>query len=77
MTKINKQKVLYEKEDDILNIWLSKSPVDYAQESDGVIVHFSKKNEPVYIEVLEASRFLKETTKSLPNKIQKQIWASV
>ena len=72
---MTKNKVLYEKEDDILNIWLSKSPIYHAIDTDGIIVHFTKDNKPVYIEVLDASRFLKETTKSLPKEIQKQIWA--
>lgn len=74
MTKNNN--VLYEKHDDVLNIWLSKKPVAYAEEIDGVITHFTKENRLVYIEVLNASRFLKETTKFLPKHIQKQIWAA-
>ena len=72
---MTKQKVVYEKEDDVLNIWLSKKPIDHAEEIEGVITHFTKDNKPVYIEILEASRFLKETTKSLPKELQKQIWA--
>ena len=74
MTKRNK--VLYEKEDDVLNIWLSKKTVDHAIETDGVITHFSKDNKPVYIEVLNASRFLKETIKSLPKEVQRQVFPS-
>lgn len=73
MTKNN---VVYEKQDDVLNICLSKKPIAYAEETDGVITHFTKENKPVYIEVLNASRFLKETTRSLPKNIQKQIWAT-
>lgn len=73
MTKNN---VLYEKKDDVLNIWLSKKPIAYAEEIDGVITHFTTENKPVYIEVLNASRFLKETTRFLPKNIQKQIWAT-
>ena len=72
---MTKGKVIYEKKDDVLNIWLSKKPIDYAEDTDGVIVHFTKNNEPVYIEILDASRFLKETTKSLPKELQKQLWA--
>jgi hypothetical protein len=72
---MTKSKVIYEKKDDILNIWFSKKPIDHAEEVDGVITHFTKANEPVYIEILDASRFLKATTKFLPKDIQKQIWA--
>lgn len=61
---MTKNKVVYEKEDDILNIWLSKKPIDYAENTEGVIVHFTKNNEPVYIEVLDASRFLKPKKKA-------------
>ncbi len=74
---MTKNKVLYEKQDDVLNIWLSKKPIAYAEEADGVITHFTKENKPVYIEVLNASRFLKETTRFRPKTIQKQIWATV
>ena len=56
---MTKGKVIYEKKDDVLNIWLSKKPIDYAEDTDGVIVHFTKNNEPVYIEILDSSRFLK------------------
>ena len=72
---MTQSKVFYEKEDDILNIWLSKKPIYHAIDTDGVIVHFTKDNEPVYIEVLDASRFLKATAKDLPKEIQKQLWA--
>lgn len=51
-------KVIYEPEDDVLNIWLSKKPVDYAEDEDGVITHYTKSGEPVYIEILFASKFL-------------------
>lgn len=74
---MTKNKVIYEKEDDILNIWLSKSPIDYAEEAGGIVTHFTKDNKPVYIEILDASRFLKEITKSLSPKLQKQIWAQI
>lgn len=58
MTK-NKSKVIYEPEDDVLNIWLSQKPVDYAEDNSGVITHYTKTGEPVYIEILFASKFLK------------------
>jgi len=55
----NKSKVIYEPEDDVLNIWLSRKPVDYAEDEKGVITHYTKKGEPVYIEILFASKLLK------------------
>lgn len=72
---MTKNKVICEKEDDVLNIWLLKKPIYHAVETDGIIVHFTKDNKPVYIEILDASRFLKETTKFIPKELQKQLWA--
>ncbi|KKQ51964.1 hypothetical protein A2865_00955 [Candidatus Woesebacteria bacterium RIFCSPHIGHO2_01_FULL_39_17] len=66
-------KYRYDKEDDVLMIWFSKEPVDYAEQVRGVIVHFSKKNRPVLMEILEASSFLKETSKNLPRKVKQEI----
>lgn len=56
-----KNRIVYEAKDDILNIWLSDKPYEYG-EDDGnlVITHYTKDGEPVYIEVLFASRFFKE-----------------
>lgn len=58
--KNKKVKIIYEPEDDVLNIWLSKKPYDYGEDNgDLVITHYTKDDEPVYIEVLFASRFFK------------------
>lgn len=61
--KKEKIKVVYEKEDDVLNVWLSNKPFDYAEDNDLVITHYTKEGEPVYIEILYASRFLKKNRK--------------
>ena len=53
-----KRKIYYEPEDDVLNIWVSNKHFDFAEDNDGVIVHYTKDREPVYIEILDASRFL-------------------
>ena len=63
-------KVKYYKKDDILVLKLSDKPIDYAEESNWVIVHFDKNEEPVRIEILDASRFLKEEGKVLPQEIK-------
>ncbi len=65
-------KIKYEQEDDVLNIWLSKKLYDYAEDENGVITHYTKKGEPVYIEILDASRFLKRT-KTIPIKTNKDV----
>lgn len=61
--------IKYEPEDDVLNIWLSKKHIDDADDFNGVIVHYTKDREPVYIEVLDASRFLNKEKKSLYKEI--------
>lgn len=77
-------KIKYEEEDDVLNIWLSKKLYDFAEDDDGVIIHYTRDREPVYIEILDASRFLgkghkqfqkvsksKEASVAIPHRIRK------
>ncbi len=68
------KKFRYDKEDDVLMVWFSKKPVDYAEQEKNLIIHFSKESKPVLMEILDASEFLKETTKILPLKIKQQIF---
>lgn len=63
------QKVLYEPEDDVLNIWLSRKPIDYADDTNGVIVHYTKDDEPVYIEILDATKLLKRPNNPLARSL--------
>ena len=67
-------KVIYEPVDDVLNIWLSKKPIDYAEDEDGVIVHYTKNDEPVYIEILNATKFASKNKQVEP---QRQKTASI
>ncbi len=69
-------KFVYEKEDDVLNIWLSRQKIDYAEQSGDIIVHFTQDNEPVYIEILDASNFLRREAEDLPNDIKQKFFAS-
>lgn len=69
------KKFRYDKEDNALMIWFSKEPVDYAEQEKNLIIHFSKENKPVLMEILDATKFLKETTKILPPNIRQQIFA--
>lgn len=50
-------KVKYSREVDILLVWLSDDPFDYAEESDGVITHFSADGRPVLLEIQGAREF--------------------
>ncbi len=69
------QKFRYDKEDNALMIWFSKEPVDYAEQEKNLIIHFSKENKPVLMEILDATKFLKDTAKILPPNIKQQIFA--
>lgn len=69
-------KFVYEKEDDVLNIWLSRRKIDYAEQSGDIIVHFTEDNEPVYIEILDASNFLKRESEDLPSEIKEKFFAT-
>ncbi len=63
MKKEQKIKITYEPEADVLSWEVSKKPIDFAEESRNVVVHFAKDDTPVLIEVLEASTFLKEAAR--------------
>lgn len=56
-------KVQYNREDDVLTIHLSQGTIDHAEQTGGVIVHFSPEDRPVLLEVLDASDFLARLTK--------------
>lgn len=68
-------KMRYEKEDDILMIWFSNKPVDYAEQTGSVIMHFTKDNRPVLMEVLDASAFLRNASQILPASVKQRLFA--
>ena len=69
-------KVNYNKQDDVLMIEFNDKPIDYAEQSKDIIAHFSPKNELVLLEILEASKFLKETSRAFPPSIRQQMLTS-
>ena len=68
--------VKYYNEDDILVIKLSTTPYDYAEKEGDFIIHFSKENKPVRIEILNAHKFIKDTASSLPVSLKRMISSS-
>ena len=56
-------KIRYSRDEDILVIELSNKKIEYAAEMGPIIVHFSDKERPVLLEILEASEFLSEAMK--------------
>lgn len=66
MKKENKKiKMSYGPEADILRIETGRAPIDYATEMGNAVVHFTKKGVPVYFEILDATRFLKNASRIL------------
>jgi len=56
-------RVQYNREDNVLMIHLCKGKIDHAEEVDGLIVHFSAKDRPLLLEILDASDFLARLAK--------------
>ena len=63
--KTKKTKISYDPEADVLRIEIAKKPIDYAREMGNIIVHFTEKGLPVYLEILEARKFLLQTKQIL------------
>ena len=58
MKNKDKAKISYEPEADVLMWEITDKPIDFAKEIGDVVVHFTKNNTPILIEILEASKFL-------------------
>ena len=57
-TKSQSAKFSYESDADVLTLEITGQPINYAKEIGNIVVHFTKNNIPVLIEILEASKFL-------------------
>ncbi|MEK7112831.1 MAG: DUF2283 domain-containing protein [Patescibacteria group bacterium] len=68
-------KIKYYKEDDILVVRFSEKSVDDSFEVDNAILEVDKKNEPVALEILNASKFLNLTSKNLPKEVKQKFFA--
>lgn len=67
MKRKQNPKISYEPEADVLRVEMSRKPIDYATEVGNVVVHFSRENVPVYLEFLEASKFLSNISNIVRN----------
>jgi len=66
MKKNNPIKIKYDVEADVLSWELSrKAKIDHATEMENVVVHFSKENTPVLVEVLLASKLFKKSEEKI------------
>lgn len=52
----------YDPSVDVLLIEVSKRAIDHAEEVGPVIVHFTKDDKPVALEILDASQFVTQAT---------------
>jgi len=58
--KNNNVKIKYDSDADVLSMEAAKrTPIAYAQEMGDLIVHFSESEEPILIEMLDASKTLR------------------
>ena len=71
-----KAKTRYDKEDDVLMIFLGKGKIDDTQQTGNMIAHLSKKGELLLLEILNASKFLKETSAVFPPEVRRQVLSS-
>ncbi len=65
------KKIKYSKDVDALLIEISDKPITHAEDEGQIIIHFSKENEPVLIEILDASEFIIKAFQSVVH--QKEI----
>ena len=57
-------RVSYDREVDILMVEVSPEPIDHGEEMGNIIVHFTKDDKPVLLEILDASEFLTQAAKA-------------
>lgn len=69
-------KVKYYRKDDILVMQLTDDLYDHAEMQGNFVAHFTKDKRLVRIEVLQASKFLKEESKALPLEIKEKYFAT-
>ena len=55
-------RMTYDRAVDVLLIEVSKRTIDHAEEVGPVIVHFTKDDKPVALEILQASQFVTQAT---------------
>ncbi len=71
MKNNQKIKISYEPDADVLSYEINHQTIDHAQEIGNIIVHFTKDDSPVLVEILEATQFLNQAV-DLKKKIVTQ-----
>ena len=67
-------KYKYDQESDVLAVILSNKHFDYAEEMGDFVVHFDKNNKPVYVEILNASKFITNVATTFPKSSLEEIF---
>ncbi len=67
-------KAKYYPEDDMLVLKYSEKPYTHAEKIGMFVIHYTKNNEPVMLEILNASQFLRETTEILPYTMKNRMF---
>ena len=69
-------KITYDADSDVLSLESeTRAVIDHAEEMGNLVVHFSKTNKPVLIEILQARGLFKKQTKSLRTDIRTNLVA--
>ena len=58
--KRKKVKINYDSDADVLSFSMGGQKFDHAEEMWPFIVHFSKANKPVYLEIIDASKMISQ-----------------
>lgn len=69
-------KAKYYQEDDLLVLRLSQKPFKVAEKLGSFIVHYDVKKNPVLVEILNASKFLKISSEALPKSVAQSIFST-
>lgn len=76
MKKKTNTKITYDADADVLSMEsTTRTVIDHAEEMGDLVVHFSKRNKPVLVEILEASKLFKRQPKALRTEIRKNLVA--
>ena len=74
MKKKTNTKIAYDVDADVLSMEsVGRTTIDHAEEMGNLVVHFSKQNRPILVEILEASKLFKDQPKSLQTTIRKSL----
>ncbi len=75
--KKNNVTIKYDSDADVLSMESkARASIDHAQEMGNLVVHFSKKGEPVLVEILEASELFKHQSPMLKQSIRHALVAA-